>query len=195
MSVTTVPAAQRVAAPFARVPVFVLAGLLGMALLLTAGRFGYLGDELYFLAAGKHLAWGYVDQPPMLPLPARAMDTIAPGSVFVLRLPAMLVMVAAVVFAALFARELGGRAKAQALPAATCGEHALHRVGPLPGHLDAGPVPVDRADLVVSCACSLGAARSAVTAAGAPWRATAACRRRRSAGPCRCRPSRSGAGR
>ncbi|MGW4488465.1 ArnT family glycosyltransferase [Amycolatopsis sp. NPDC004368] len=120
MSVTTLPAAGHVAAPFARVPVFVIAGLLGATLLLTASRYGYMGDELYFLAAGKHLSWGYVDQPPMLPLLARAMDAIAPGSVLVLRLPAMLAMVAAVVFAALIARELGGRAKAQALTAATC---------------------------------------------------------------------------
>ncbi|WP_326836807.1 glycosyltransferase family 39 protein [Amycolatopsis rhabdoformis] len=120
MAVTTELATRRVAAPFARVPVFVIAALLGVALVLTASRYGYMGDELYFLAAGKHLAWGYVDQPPMLPLLARLMDSIAPGSVFVLRIPAMLAMLAAVVFAALIAREFGGRAKAQVLTAATC---------------------------------------------------------------------------
>ncbi|SEP20948.1 glycosyltransferase family 39 protein [Amycolatopsis saalfeldensis] len=115
---TTVPATRAVA-PFARTPVLVLAALLALLLGLTANRYGYMGDELYFLSAGRHLAWGYVDQPPLLPLIARTMDALVPGSPFVLRIPAILAMAAAVVFAALIARELGGGTKAQALTAAT----------------------------------------------------------------------------
>src|SRR3954471_5674223 len=106
-------------APFARLPVALLALGTATALLLTAGRYGYFGDELYFLAAGRHLAWGYADQPPLLPLLARAMDALAPDSVFVLRLPATFAMVASVVLAALIARELGGGRRAQVLAAAT----------------------------------------------------------------------------
>src|SRR5207248_5483510 len=55
----------------------------------------------------------------LLPLLANAMDAIAPGSPFVLRIPAMLAMLGGVVLTALIARELGGRAKAQTLAAAT----------------------------------------------------------------------------
>jgi hypothetical protein len=45
--------------------VFLLAGLKLLIHLLTAGNYGLFVDELYFLACGQHLAWGYVDMPPM----------------------------------------------------------------------------------------------------------------------------------
>ncbi|WP_326951239.1 glycosyltransferase family 39 protein [Amycolatopsis sp. NBC_01307] len=120
MGVTTAPAParSRPVAPIARVPLAVVTAMLAVPLALTANRYGYFGDELYFLAAGRHLAWGYVDQPPLLPLLARTMDALG-HTPFVLRIPAMLAMLAGVVLTALIARELGGAAKAQTLAAGT----------------------------------------------------------------------------
>jgi hypothetical protein len=122
MTTITSPAVARAVPGFARGPVLAVAG--GVAVLLTAvsGRYGYFGDELYFIAAGHHLAWGYADQPPMLPLIALAMDTIAPGSLPVLRIPATLATVAGIVLAALLAREFGGGRRAQLIAA---GAYAL----------------------------------------------------------------------
>ena len=34
--------------------------------LITASRYGYFRDELYYAACGQHLAWGYVDHAPLI---------------------------------------------------------------------------------------------------------------------------------
>ncbi|WP_370965847.1 ArnT family glycosyltransferase [Amycolatopsis sp. cg9] len=103
---------------FATGPVLVVAGLAGLALLLTSGRYAGGFDELYFLVAGRdHLAWGYFDQPPLIPALAAAMDWLAPDSLVVLRLPMTLAAAAGVVVTALIAREFGGGRGAQVLAA------------------------------------------------------------------------------
>ena len=86
-------------------------------LLLLAGRYGPHRDELYFLSAGDRLAWGYPDQPPLTPAIAALADTVAPGSLTVLRLTSALIVGVVVVIAALTARELGGGPGAQVLTA------------------------------------------------------------------------------
>ncbi len=48
-----------------RVIVLVLAAVKLLLHLFTAGNYGLFVDELYFLACGQHLAWGYVDMPPL----------------------------------------------------------------------------------------------------------------------------------
>lgn len=109
------------------VPAFARWRVLGVgavvAALLTAvsGRYGWFGDELYFVSAGRRLDWGYADQPPLLPLIARLADLVAPGVVEVARVPATLATVAGIVFAALAARELGASGAGQAVAAAAYG--------------------------------------------------------------------------
>lgn len=99
-------------------PVLIVAGALAAVLAAVSGRYGYHRDELYFLACGQHLAWGYPDQPPFVPVVARLMSASAPGSLVVLRLPSALAAAALVVLTGLIARELGAGRRAQVLAAA-----------------------------------------------------------------------------
>jgi Dolichyl-phosphate-mannose-protein mannosyltransferase len=94
-----------------------LAGCVFGILAAFAGRYGYHRDELYFLEAGRHLAWGYPDQPPLVPLVARLMNDLVPGSVTVLRLPSAMVAAAIVPLTAVLTRQLGGERGAQLLAA------------------------------------------------------------------------------
>ncbi len=96
-----------------------VAAIAMLALALTAGRYGYHRDELYFIAAGGHPAWGYPDQPLLTPLVAHAMDALSPGSLLVLRAPAILASGLTTVAAGLLARELGGGHRAQLIAAAS----------------------------------------------------------------------------
>ncbi|GAA4868612.1 glycosyltransferase family 39 protein [Actinomycetospora straminea] len=99
-------------------PVLLLAAAVAVVHGVCSAWYGAFGDELYFLAAGRHLAWGYADQPPLVPWLATALDHLAPGNLVVLRLPATLATAGHVVLAALLAAELGGRRRAQLLAGA-----------------------------------------------------------------------------
>lgn len=72
-------------------------------------RYGYFRDEFDYIACGNHLAWGYVDHPPFVPLVAKLTRWLLGDSLWALRLPAALAASAVVALAALLARELGGR--------------------------------------------------------------------------------------
>ncbi|MCI2418182.1 glycosyltransferase family 39 protein [Saccharopolyspora sp. K220] len=109
--------APRALVGFAKGPLLLIFAAVVLVLLATSGRYGYFADELYALAAGRRLDWGYADQPPLVPLLAVAMDTLLPGSVVALRIPAALVTGAGVFVVALLAREFGGDRRAQALAA------------------------------------------------------------------------------
>ncbi|MFC8044590.1 glycosyltransferase family 39 protein [Nocardia sp. NPDC057353] len=104
---------------FAARPVLLVAAAVGLAHLVAASLGGgYWFDEAYMLAIGReHLDWGSADQPPIAPALAAALDALAPDLIPVMRLPAILATAAAVVVAALIAREIGGDRRAQLLTA------------------------------------------------------------------------------
>jgi 4-amino-4-deoxy-L-arabinose transferase-like glycosyltransferase len=97
----------------------ILLALAKVALLLPIlRRYGWDRDELYFLAAGRHLAFGYVDFPPLTAVAARLVDGTVGPSLITLRLVCSLLAAAAAVAAGAIARELGAGVRVQVLAAA-----------------------------------------------------------------------------
>jgi hypothetical protein len=82
-------------------------------------RYGYFRDEFDYLACGKHLAWGYVDQPPLLPFLTRISSTLLGDSLRSVRFLPAVATSAVVVLSAMIARELGGKRFALILTAIT----------------------------------------------------------------------------
>lgn len=100
--------------------------------LLTASRYGYFRDELYFLACSEHLDWGYVDQPPMIALAAWVARTFLGESLVAIRFLPALAGFGLVLLTGAITRELSGRRFAQgiaALSVAVAGVYfVLHRL-------------------------------------------------------------------
>jgi 4-amino-4-deoxy-L-arabinose transferase-like glycosyltransferase len=107
--------------PYAVREVAVVVAVLELGLVLLAPYYGPHRDELYFVAAGQHLAWGYPDQPALTPLLARLADIVAPGNLLVLRIPATLAVVGVVLLSVQAARILGGRRASQVATAVVVG--------------------------------------------------------------------------
>lgn len=104
-------------APFAALAVTVVAGLMVVALLLLANAYGFHGDEAYFVVAGQHPAFGYVDQPPLTPLLSALSVALLGVSPFAVRVLPAIEVGLIVVVVALIARDLGGSRRAQILAA------------------------------------------------------------------------------
>ncbi len=73
-----------------------------------AGRYDYHRDELYFIECGRHLAFGYVDHPPLVPFIAWLADVTTGANLYALRLLPALACGVTVLVASHFVRELGG---------------------------------------------------------------------------------------
>jgi len=101
--------------------------------LAVSARYGYVRDELYFLSAGQHLAFGYVDQPALTPVLARLGAALTGNTLVGFRVLPALALGALVVMTAMMSGRLGAGRTGQvlaALAAATCGEYlgAMHEL-------------------------------------------------------------------
>src|SRR5579863_6900678 len=92
---------------------------LGKLLIQFAGinHYGFFRDEFYYMACGEHLAWGYVDQPPLIAFVAWVVSRTLGTSLFATRLFPVLAGAVVVYLTGRVARELGGGLFAQFLAA------------------------------------------------------------------------------
>ena len=96
-----------------------LALALGKLLIQFAGinHYGFFRDELYYMACGEHLAWGYVDQPPLIALIAWIARHSSGYTLFALRVRPAIAGAAVVYLTGRVTRDLGGGLFAQFLAA------------------------------------------------------------------------------
>jgi len=77
--------------------------------------YGYFRDEFYYLICGRHLAWGYVDQGPLVAVQARLAEALFGHSLVGIRLLSALGGAIRVALTGLICWALGGRRSAQVL--------------------------------------------------------------------------------
>ncbi len=94
---------------------YALAALYALLHLAVIDRYGIFRDELYYVACARHLAWGYVDHPPLIAFLTRLELALFGSSLAALRILPILAGAATVAVAGLIARELGGGRFAQVL--------------------------------------------------------------------------------
>jgi|SRR6266576_3285157 len=88
---------------------WVLAGVAVLVQMLTNGRYGYFRDELYYLAASDHLAFGYVDFAPLIAGIAYTSRKVLGDSLHAIRVVPALAFGVEVLLTGLFTRELWGK--------------------------------------------------------------------------------------
>jgi 4-amino-4-deoxy-L-arabinose transferase-like glycosyltransferase len=108
------PSADRVP-----LPAWLIAAALVAVELAVSGRYGFMQDELYFIEAGRHLAFGYVDQPPLAPLLTRIVTSVLGVSPTAVRIIPALAGGAVVVIAAKCAALFGAGKSGRVLAALT----------------------------------------------------------------------------
>ena len=117
MTAATIDHAVRPAKPsrWARAPALWLGAACFLIHLVANGHYDVFRDELYFIVCGLHPDFGYVDQPPLIPLIAAGSYKLFGTALTPLRLVPALAMTATVALTADFARALGGGRFAQTL--------------------------------------------------------------------------------
>jgi hypothetical protein len=82
-----------------------------------AGGYGYFRDEFYYIACSDHMAWGYVDQPPLSIAILWFSRLLFGDSLVALRILPAAAGAVVVALAGLMTKELGGNRFAQVLAA------------------------------------------------------------------------------
>ena len=83
------------------------------------GRYGFFTDELYFMACGQHLSWGYVDMPPLTAVQAWAARALFGDSLMAIRIFPTIAAAGLVILTGAIVRQFDGGRFAQALAALT----------------------------------------------------------------------------
>lgn len=87
----------------------ILIGITYMILFFaTAGRYGIFRDELYYIDCARHMAWGYVDQPPFSIVVLWAVLKSLGDSILAIRLVPMLCGLAGIGLTWLLTLRIGG---------------------------------------------------------------------------------------
>jgi hypothetical protein len=102
-------------------PLLVIAGLFGVAHLLTNGQYGFHRDELQFLSDAQHLDWGFVPYPPLTSALELLGLKVFGLSLAGLRLFSVVAQAVVIVVSSLMARDLGGGRLAQVFTAIAVG--------------------------------------------------------------------------
>jgi 4-amino-4-deoxy-L-arabinose transferase-like glycosyltransferase len=98
---------------FSREENLALAVIIGLAVLkliihlLTSSAYGYFRDELYYMAASQHLAFGYVDFPPFIALLTAFVRSTLGDSLLALHFFPALAGAIVVLLTGLMARQMG----------------------------------------------------------------------------------------
>jgi len=104
-----------------KIPVeWLIAFVIGLVHLAVAGRYDIFRNELYFIICGRHPDFGFVDQPPLVPLLAAATQLFGDNP-WLLRLPAVAAAAGLVILTASFARLLGGNSIAAGIAGLAAG--------------------------------------------------------------------------
>jgi 4-amino-4-deoxy-L-arabinose transferase-like glycosyltransferase len=96
--------------------VIIIAATLKFAMhLIIAPGYGFFLDELYTMALSRHLAFGYVDLPPLVPAIMALSRAVLGESLLAMHIVPALAGTATLVFVCLIAKEFGGKAFAVTL--------------------------------------------------------------------------------
>jgi hypothetical protein len=79
--------------------------------------YGYFIDEFYYIACANHLAFGYVDQPPLAPFILAVWKFVFGDSLYSIRILPALASSATILMTGLLAEQLGGNKTAQVMSA------------------------------------------------------------------------------